>query len=128
METNQLQIASLNINIATSETRIAVFESFIRCHELDIVFLQEVAVESLERISGYTIVTNIGTENRGTALLAKEHLILQNIARLPSGRGIAADLNGIRLVNIYAPSGAKKDAIETTFSPQKCRLCSKTFQ
>jgi exonuclease III len=38
--------------------------------------------------------------------LAKIGIQLNNIVRLPSGRAIAATFNGIRIVNIYAPSGA----------------------
>jgi exonuclease III len=45
---------------------------------------------------------------RGKAILTRDHLSLTNIVRLPTGRGIAADLKGVWLVNIYAPSGAEK--------------------
>jgi exonuclease III len=72
------------------------------------VFLQEVAEGTMEKIRGHTIIANVGTENRGTALVVKDHLRLQKLTRLPSGRGIAADLTGIRIVNIYAPSGAER--------------------
>ena len=37
-------------------------------------------------------------------MLTKEQISLTNITRLPSGRGKAACYQGIRLVNIYAPS------------------------
>jgi len=33
---------------------------------------------------------------------------IQNIVRLPTGRGIAAEFQGVLLVNIYAPSGAER--------------------
>jgi hypothetical protein len=52
--------------------------------------------------------TNIGTTGRGTAFLVKEYLEPQNIKYLPSGRGIAATLNEIWLINIYAPSGVER--------------------
>jgi exonuclease III len=41
---------------------------------------------------------------RGTAILAKGEL-LTKINRIPTGRAIAAEFNGIRIVNVYAPSG-----------------------
>jgi exonuclease III len=59
-------------------------------------------------ISQYTAHMNIGTDGRGTAILVKDGLILTNIQRIPSGRGIAATLNGIRIINIYAPSESEK--------------------
>jgi hypothetical protein len=59
-------------------------------------------------ISQYTAHMNKGTDGRGTTILAKDGLILTNIQRTPSGRGIAATLNGIWIVNIYAPSGSEK--------------------
>jgi exonuclease III len=37
-----------------------------------------------------------------------EHLRLTRKVSLPSGRGIAAGFQRVRLVNIYAPSGAGK--------------------
>jgi exonuclease III len=58
-------------------------------------------------VGNYTAHINIGTDGRGTAILVKEGLILTNIQRIPSGRGIAATLHGIRIVNIYAPSGSE---------------------
>jgi exonuclease III len=59
-------------------------------------------------VSQYTAHMNTGTDDRGTAILAKEGLILTNIQRIPSGRGIATTLNGIRIVNIYVPSRSEK--------------------
>jgi len=51
---------------------------------------------------------NIGTDKRGTAILAKHGLALSNIQRLLSGRGMSASFRGILIVNIYAPSAAEK--------------------
>jgi exonuclease III len=68
----------------------------------------EVTHANVNMISQYTAHMNIGIDGRGTAILDKDGLILTNIQRIPSGRGIAATLNGIRIVNIYAPSGSEK--------------------
>jgi exonuclease III len=35
-------------------------------------------------------------------------LVLSDIKRLPSRRGIAPNYNGVWIINIYAPSGAEK--------------------
>jgi hypothetical protein len=51
---------------------------------------------------------NRGTDGRATAILTKEGLTVTNILHLPTGRGIAAEINGTWIINIYAPSGAEK--------------------
>jgi hypothetical protein len=45
---------------------------------------------------------------RGTAILARHDFPLTNVTTLPTGRAIAADYNGLRLVNVYAPAGTAK--------------------
>jgi exonuclease III len=85
-----------------------MLKDFVRKHDIDVLFVQEITEAVLENWWGYTAHTNIGTTGRGTAFLIKEYLELQNIKYLPSGRGLAATLNGIWLINIYAPSGAER--------------------
>jgi hypothetical protein len=62
----------------------------------------------LDNIQGIAAYSNIGTSRRETAMLTREHMPLTNIVRLPSGRGMAADLQGVWLVYIYAPLGAER--------------------
>jgi len=50
----------------------------------------------------------MGTEGRGTAILAKDNYLLTNIQRIHTERGISAHFNGIRIINMYAPSGSEK--------------------
>jgi exonuclease III len=69
--------------------------------------MQEVTHPSLDNLNGYTVHYNIGTSQRGTAIVARDNIELSNI-RMPSGRAIVAQFKGIWLVNIYAPSGAAK--------------------
>jgi exonuclease III len=47
-------------------------------------------------------------EGRGTAILVKEVYKLDNVGYMPSGRGMVANFNGVKIANIYAPSGAGK--------------------
>jgi len=61
-----------------------------------------------DNLQGYTAYTNIGTARTETAILTREHLPFIRSVYLPSWRGIAADFQGVCLVNIYAPSGAEK--------------------
>jgi exonuclease III len=85
-----------------------MLEDFLWKHEIDIVTLQEVTTNHLDIIRRYTIYTNVGTEQRGTAIMVKHGLTLQNIRRLPTGRGLAGTFQGICVMNVYAPSGAEK--------------------
>jgi len=50
----------------------------------------------------------VGTERRGTAVLAKNGLALSNIRRFPFGGGMSAKVRDMLIVNIYSHSGAEK--------------------
>jgi len=50
-------------------------------------------------------------------MLAKEGMALNNVKRLPSGRGIAAMYDGLWLINIYEPSRTARLFVTTTFLP-----------
>ena len=85
-----------------------MLEDFMRRQEIDLMLLQEVTHTNTSMIGNYTAHINIGTDGGGTAILVKEGITLTNNQRIPSGREIAATLHGIRIVNIYAPSGSEK--------------------
>jgi len=110
-----VKIATLNINGITSKTRIGMLGDFLRRQDIDFALLQEVTRADLTTLRRYTAHTNIGTGRRRTAILAKEELVLSDIRRIPSGRGIAATYNGIRIINVYAPSGAEKRNARESF-------------
>jgi exonuclease III len=81
---------------------------FLAKQEIDIILLQEVVLCSLDSLRGYEAHINTGTNGRGTAIVAREGIPLMNVSRIPSDRGMAAELQGVGIVNIYAPSGAEK--------------------
>ena len=81
---------------------------FIRRHELDFVFLQEVTDPAILTVTVYTTCLNIGANMRGTAILAILDFPLTNVTSLTTGRAMAADYNGLRLVNVYAPAGTAR--------------------
>ena len=90
------------------QTRLAMLGQFLAIEDIDIILIQEVGQCSLESLRGYEAHINIGTNGRGMAIVAREGIPLRNVARIPSGRGIAAELQGVGIVNIFAPSGAEK--------------------
>jgi exonuclease III len=102
MET--IRIATLNINGMTSPTKIAMMENFLHTSEIDILLVQEVTKQVLHNLQGYQTLYNIGTNCRGTAIIAKQGITFENITRIPSGHAIAAKFNDYWLINIYAPS------------------------
>jgi len=81
---------------------------FLTIQDIDIILLQEVVQCSLESLRGYEAHFNIGTNGRETAIVAREGIPIRNVSRIPSGRGIAAELQGVGIVKIYAPSGPEK--------------------
>ena len=116
------KISSININGTTAQTRVGLLLDFIRRHDLDFVFLQEVTDSAIFTVTGYATHLNIGATMRRTAILARHDFPLTNVTTLPSGRAIAAHLNDIRLVNVYEPSstGRKTDK-ERFFKTPTCR-------
>jgi exonuclease III len=84
------------------------------------VLLQEVTHTKITSFRRYNAYVNVGTENRGTAILATEGLPLTNTTRLPSGRGIAVSFEGIKIINIYAHQGPKRGGKERLSITLKC--------
>jgi hypothetical protein len=83
-----------------------MLETFIYRNNIDILLVQEVTNVNIQYLRGCTCYINIGTTQRGTALIVKDPLTLSDVTMLTSGRGIAAKCKGLWIVNIYAPSGA----------------------
>jgi hypothetical protein len=73
---------------------------FIYKQDLDIVFFQEVMSPEITAIQRHTAHTNLGTEGRGTTILTKDGLRVDNVKRIPSGRGIVVDLQGAWFINV----------------------------
>ena len=92
-----------------------MLHDFLKCHAIDILFLQEVTHPHFDNLPGYTTYTNVGTTMRGTAFMTRNGLQVTNINKIPSGRGITAECEGVTLLNVYAPSGTAKQAEREAF-------------
>ena len=101
-----MSIATININGITAHMKAGMLAEFIRRHDFDIVYIQEVRDPGILTLQGYETHLNIGTTMRGTAIMAKRQHVLTNIRTIPSGRAISAQLRDVTLINIYAPSGS----------------------
>jgi len=87
---------------------------FFAKQEIDIILLLEVVLCSLESLRGYEAHINTGTNGRGTAIVAREGIPLKNVVRIPPGRGMAAELQGVGIVNI-CPIWCGKETRERNF-------------
>ena len=102
------KLATLNINGIETYAKMSMLGDFLKRQYIDIALLQEVTHNDFTTIHEYNAIINEGTDKRGTAILVKTGLQIQDIKLISSGRGIAAMCQGIWIVNIYAPSGAEK--------------------
>jgi exonuclease III len=101
------KVATLNINALASQVKMAMLEEFVRHHEIDFLFLQEVTQPKFDNLRGYTAYTNIGTNRRGTAILGMEHLPLTRTVSLPSGSGEPRVFRGYGWSIFMLPWGQK---------------------
>jgi exonuclease III len=62
---------TLNINSIASDTRMGMLNDFMHKQDVDVALLQEVTHDKFELIHGYNVMLNVGTDRRGTAILAK---------------------------------------------------------
>jgi exonuclease III len=108
-------VATLNIAGIASPLKMEMLSEFCRTKAIDILMLQEVTHEGFGICNGYTAHVNVGTEQRGTAILIRNHLTMDRINVLQSGRGRAGYYQGTNIVNIYAPSGAEPSAEREEF-------------
>jgi exonuclease III len=91
---------------------------FLHTQDIDIALLQEITTSNMDGILRYNVYMNRGSEGRGRAIITKEGLRATNILRLPTGRGMAAEINGTWIINLYAPSGAEKTGGERALISQ----------
>jgi hypothetical protein len=93
---------------------------FLHKHEIDIIFLQEVTQPILRTPWGYAAHTNVGINGRDTAIVTREQYTLNNIVRLPSGRGMAAEFQGLWLVHRREQKGNKRGRLSSTWTCLSC--------
>jgi exonuclease III len=86
-----------------------MLDEFLYKHDKDLTLIQEVTNSKITTIRRY-VIHQYGAEGRGTDILAKDSYLLTNIQRIITGRGLSAQFNGIRIINIYtyATSGSDK--------------------
>jgi len=94
-------------------------DALFRRQEIYILLVQEVTYHVINDFQGYTTQYNIGANRRGTAIVARDGIILENIIMSPSGRAVAAKFREICIINVYARSGtAMKQERKRSFNSE----------
>lgn len=99
-----INILTLNTNVVTNPGCLEEIRRLLESERVDIALLQEVAVTSFN-FYGYSEHVNVGPNRRGTAILWRTTIQIQDLTSLTSGRGAAGTLGDVRIVNLYAPAG-----------------------
>jgi len=81
-----------------------MLDALFRRQEIDILLVQEVTYQVLNDFQGHTTQYNVGFNRRGTAIIARDGINLENIIVNPSGRAMAAKFRESWIINVYAPS------------------------
>ena len=102
------KVVTLNVNGIRADTWKTLLANFLLSHNIDIALLQEVVCPEIVDLPSYTTWINIGTDLRGTAILTSTGLVIDEVQRLPTGRGIAISIHNVWYVCVYAPSGAER--------------------
>ena len=97
-----MSVATANFNGSYSSTKMHLLKDFIVKNDIDIIFLQEIRHTDFSVIYNYNAYVNVGTESLGTAILTKMGIKLEDIEKLPSGRGIKITYNKYVFMNIYS--------------------------
>lgn len=109
------RITTVNINTIQSKTKIAALQQFLYDSCTDIALLQEVLLPQID-IPGFIAIVNYAPEmTTGTAILVREGIPVTSVERLESGRGIGVNIQGVTLVNLYAPSGSSRSVERSDF-------------
>ena len=115
-----LKIATININgLKSAEKRKKLF-SLCKTNNLDVICFQEMAFSSCEFLSSeYNLITNISPQVNGVGMAIKIGINFNNVLKDGEGRIIKCKIEGMNLVNIYAPSGREKRVERSTFFQER---------
>jgi hypothetical protein len=81
-----------------------MIQQFYYAQDIGKLLLQEVTTPEFPAFAGYKAYVNVGTNQRGTAIVFLDTMYFDKADKVPSGRGRAAWFGCRYLVNIYAPS------------------------
>ena len=103
-----------------------MLDALLRRRDIDILLVKEVTCHILNDFQGYTTQYNIGSNRRGTAIVVRDGINLENIILSPSVRAMAARFREIWIINVYASSiTAMKQERERFFNSELPHLLTR---
>lgn len=112
---NLLTIASINANCMKNTVKQKLINEFIAKNSIDILCLQEVNVERFDTFKGFEFFGNTGKDLRGTGFIYRTGYNISEIMCSEDGRITSAKIQGVRIVNVYAPSGSQNESERNIF-------------
>ena len=80
-----MKVVTVNTAALSAAAKKEALRAFLLANKVDVIVLQEVATPELN-FAGYDELVNVGDQRRGTAILARERLVMTSPLLLPSGR------------------------------------------
>jgi exonuclease III len=96
------------MSIGYEPTPGGMLQDFVRTHDLNIVLVQEVTAPEVWTSLDMYHTSTMGPKWGGGRPSSRKNFPLTDIDLLPTGRATAAVFSGIRLINVYAPSGTTR--------------------
>ena len=117
---SKIKIATININKLKSEEKRRRLFKFCQINKLDVICFQEMNFKSCHYFeTEYLLITNIGPNGSGVGIALKKDLKHSQILKDGEGRILKCEIEGINLINIYAPSGREKRDDRNVFFSMK---------
>ncbi len=105
---NSLKIATLNIAGLTDLGKRATLKNFLTGGGVGIACVQEVSFTSCSFLEkDFRMIVNTGPTKRGTAVLLRRDLRIENVYFEPDGRLTSVDLRHSTVISVYAPAGTR---------------------
>lgn len=133
-----MKIATWNVN--SLNVRLPRALAWLEKQQPDIVCLQELKLEDARfpveplKEAGYTSCFHGQKTYNGVAILARDHLAVENVSNGipdyadPQARVITATVNGVRVVCLYVPNGQAVDSEKFEYKMQWCRQVTRYLQ
>lgn len=99
-------VATINLNAISSPVKKSLLKDFVWNHDLDIIFVQELAFENFSFLSTHVAISNISEDGKGTGILLRNSLVFSNVILNVNGRISSVTVDSINYINIYAHSGS----------------------
>lgn len=102
-----MTIATINIYCIKNKNKLEIFNinKYLKKYgSVDLCFLQKVNWDFFNCGPNYDYISNVGDNNRGTAVIYRKGMKITDVTGEANGRITSTTIGKYRYVNIYAPS------------------------